>query len=111
MAIHMLNICVDMPDASPDSIPEDLSYNDQESILEMLLEQAFNIEDAIAEHDEADDNSSSLSLEMFQDVIIHADEDLIEMNNWVDHSRSVTPYKRNYSFFYLKEINPPPPKG
>lgn len=54
MALHILNCSIDTPDAQPDSIPENLSYNDIESISELVLEQMLGFENAIAEHDEHD---------------------------------------------------------
>jgi hypothetical protein len=63
MAVHILNCSVDAPDPQPDYIPEDLTYNDIESIVEWVLEDVLNIENAIPEHDE-DDNEEGFSLEM-----------------------------------------------
>lgn len=54
MALHILNCSIDTPDAHPDFIPEDLAYNDIESISELVLEQMLGFENAIAEHDEHD---------------------------------------------------------
>jgi hypothetical protein len=63
MAVHILNCSVDAPDAQPDYVPEDLFYNDVESIVEWVLEDVLNIENAIPEHDEPD-NEDGFSLEM-----------------------------------------------
>ena len=54
MAFYMLNICIDAPDALPNDIPEDLSFNDQESLIELFLEKVLGYEDAIPEHDDSD---------------------------------------------------------
>ena len=54
MAFYLLNICVDLPDALPSDVPEDLSYNDQESIIEIILEKVLGYEDAIPEHEDND---------------------------------------------------------
>lgn len=54
MALHILNCSVDSPDAHPDYVPEDLAYNDIESISELVLEQILGFENAVAEHDEHD---------------------------------------------------------
>lgn len=55
-AVVILNMSVDAPDLHDNSIPEDLSYNDIESVVEWMLEDVFAISDAIPEHD---DNDSS----------------------------------------------------
>ncbi len=59
LILHLINISVDSPDRLPKHIAEDLSFNDQESIIEMVLEQVIGIEDAIPEHDEADDETQN----------------------------------------------------
>jgi hypothetical protein len=54
LALHILNISIDTPDAGPDSVPEDLSFNDIESFAELVLENWLGIKDALPEHDESD---------------------------------------------------------
>lgn len=54
MALHILNLSVDTKDAAPDYVPEDLSINDQESFVELILEKWIGIDNAITEHDERD---------------------------------------------------------
>ena len=54
MAFYLLNICVDNPDAQPNHIPEDLSFNDQESLIEIFVEKILGYENAIAEYDDHD---------------------------------------------------------
>lgn len=60
MALYMLNICVDSPDASPYHVPQDLSYNDQESIVEIILEKVLGCEDAIPEYDDNDPDQNTI---------------------------------------------------
>lgn len=54
MALYFLNISVDTVDAFPNHIPEDLSFNDQESIIEIVVEKVLGYENAIEEHDDPD---------------------------------------------------------
>jgi hypothetical protein len=54
LALHILNISIDTPDAKPASVPEDLSFNDIESVAELVLENWLGIKDAVPEHDESD---------------------------------------------------------
>ncbi len=54
MALHLLNFCVDAPDPAPVSLPENLAYNDFESVWELLLEGGLQLADAVPEHDEPD---------------------------------------------------------
>lgn len=54
MGLYLLNISVDTADLKPKHIPEDLSFNDQESIIEIVLEKVLGYEDAIKEYDDND---------------------------------------------------------
>ena len=54
MAIHIFNLSVDTKDVAPDCIAEDLSINDQETVVEIVLEKVLGIDNAIAEQDEPD---------------------------------------------------------
>jgi hypothetical protein len=54
MALYLFNFSIDSRDANPDHIAEDLSYNDIESVFEFSLECLLGIHNAVAEHDERD---------------------------------------------------------
>ena len=55
LALHFFNFSVDPRDPNPDSIPEDLSFNEMESFTELIVENLLGWNDAFEEHDE-DDN-------------------------------------------------------
>lgn len=54
MGLYLINICVDHEDPNPEGVPEDLSYNDQESIVEIVVEQIFGYENSLKEYDDPD---------------------------------------------------------
>ncbi|WP_372755920.1 hypothetical protein [Mariniflexile sp.] len=54
MGVYLLNISVDTPDPFPENIPENLAFNDQESIVELVIEKLLGFEDAFAEYDDPD---------------------------------------------------------
>ena len=54
MGAHFLNISIDTADPNPESIPEDLTINDQESIIELIVEKVLGFENAIEEYDDYD---------------------------------------------------------
>jgi hypothetical protein len=54
MGLYLFNISVDIADPEPQHIPEDLSFNDQESFVELILEKVLGYEDAIKEVDDHD---------------------------------------------------------
>lgn len=58
MAFHVLNCSVDTPDFLPENVAEDLSYNDIESVIELVVEQVLGYENAIAEYDDNDTDSN-----------------------------------------------------
>ena len=54
MALYLLNISVDAQDPESNTIPEDLLINDQESIVELILEEVLGFQNAIPEYDDPD---------------------------------------------------------
>jgi hypothetical protein len=51
---------VDPPDGHSDAVAENLSFNEMESIVEILLENVLDIKGAISEQDESDDTGTEL---------------------------------------------------
>ena len=112
LAFHIFNFSVDTPDAKPDYIPEDLTYNDIESVAELVLEKVLNIENAIAEHDENDTEDGN-SFDLKKDfVYFHRTK--IKNDKIFDnglHIIASTEYNEQYSSQFHPEIVPPPPKS
>jgi hypothetical protein len=108
LALYLLNFSIDSRDAKPDQIPEDLSFNDIESIYEFVLETVLGLENAVAEQDEhdQDDNGSldfkKIYLNPYPTVSTLADLRTLRVTYFpVDSQRSL-------ALFY--EIDAPPPK-
>ena len=112
MAAHIFNCSVDTPDAQPDNVPEDLSYNDMESVVEVVLENFFEIQDAIAEHDENDtDDGGSFEVKKPFNFYYHTN---IKIAPVFDKGLSIvvsTNYLEQFSSQFHPEIVPPPPKA
>jgi len=112
LALHIFNFSVDTPDAKPDYIPEDLTYNDIESVAELVLEKVLNIENAIAEHDENDTEDGN-SFDLKKDFVYYfrtkIKNDKIFDNG--PHIIASTDYDEQYSSQFHPEIVPPPPKS
>jgi hypothetical protein len=112
MAVHIFNCSVDTPDAQPDYVPEDLTYNDMESVVEIVLENVLDIKDAIAEHDENDTEEGN-SFNIKKDFSFH-NRSKVEKINIFDnglHITASTDYKEQFSSQFHPEIVPPPPKA
>jgi len=113
MALHILNLSVDSPDPQPIDVPEDLEYNDMESIVEIFLELVLEIEDAIPESDDDDSTQGLLAQSGFQ-------LDCYPPNPGVDLSTGEMiaavlhgqfSYKDPYAHQFHPEVVPPPPKA
>jgi hypothetical protein len=69
MGLYFLNISVDTVDPNPEHIPEDLSINDQESIIEIIVEKILGYEDAIKEYDDHDPEDHNTQTNIKIDLI------------------------------------------
>lgn len=110
-ALHILNFSVDSPDPQPGHIPEDLNYNDMESIIEVVLEQFFEFNNVIAEHDENDtDESGGLSIKKSVEFYCYQKSisffSALNIKSRYKHGQ----YIDQYSEQFHPEIVPPPPK-
>ncbi|SEB45281.1 hypothetical protein SAMN05192540_0356 [Maribacter dokdonensis] len=110
MGLYMLNISVDTADPNPQHIPEDLTFNDQESIIEVILEQILGYENAIQEYDDndtEDHNTKKPNLKI--DLINHLSKvDHLAIgflkrsgNNFIDRNNAIL------KGFYDLDIPPP----
>ncbi|WP_051664203.1 hypothetical protein [Dyadobacter crusticola] len=62
LALHILNLSVDSPDGQPYFVAEDLSINDQESFVELVVEKILGFDDAFAEFDDPDSSNINVKL-------------------------------------------------
>jgi hypothetical protein len=112
LAIHIFNLSVDTRDSRPDYMPEDLSFNDLESVAEIVLEQVLNINDAFAEHDENDSEDMG-SIEP-EEEILFCHRFKFECVRFSRHNLKLLysdNYIEQYSSQFHPEIVPPPPKA
>lgn len=71
MGFYLLNISVDSADLNPEHIPEDLAINDQESIIEIIVEQVLGYQDAFKEYDDHDTENHNHKRSIKTDLINH----------------------------------------
>ena len=110
LAVHFLNISMDSKDSDPDSIPEDLSVNDIESISEFIAELVLGWQDAFSEHEEAD-NEGSGSPDYYK---YYFSNQLFVTSgaSWMDASGTKFLLKNSVRFDSLsRDITAPPPKA
>ncbi|MEE3243138.1 MAG: hypothetical protein VX226_00605, partial [Bacteroidota bacterium] len=81
IALYMLNICVDSPDLFPNRA-ENLNYNDQESVIELVVEQVLDLGDIIPEYDDndAEEHTSSKTSANLDYFIVDASAIAIQQN-------------------------------
>jgi len=109
LAIHILNASIDPPDAHPQSEPEDLSYNEIESFAELVAEDMMDIENAMPEHDEQDNDDgtpigSKKICEFYEKKITNT-----QLSHFAPINKNQNEYYINlYSFDYNPEVNLPP---
>jgi hypothetical protein len=109
LALHFLNLSIDSTDPNPDSVPEDLSFNDIESVTEFLAEIIFHNVNAFAEHDEKD-NSDGGSPDAFKFCCANG---LVSIESTFDFSESPKFQARSCGMFKSPPMNvsSPPPKS
>jgi len=112
LALHIFNCSADTPDPQPESVPEDLSYNDMESIVEIVLEEVLDIDNAIAETDDTDtDGDNGLNLKKGLDFSYHQSALKTLFCNTSILVCKHALYKEKYSEQFHPELTPPPPKA
>lgn len=107
MGLYLLNISVDAPEAE-EFIKQNI-FNEQESIVEIVVEQMLGYEDAISEHDEkkSEDHNQKKNSKL--------DIDIQYFSNAFFHSNftfKITNHFSNFSYRlssgFHKQITPPP---
>ncbi len=110
MGLYMLNISVDTADANPEHIPEDLSINDQESIIEILVEQVLGFDDAFEEYDDHDAEDHNKKNANKIELITHFIIDLkLSKNPIITSNQNYSDYSPFLTSGYYK-LDLPPPK-
>lgn len=110
LGLYLLNISVDVADPNSENIPEDLTINDQESIIEIIVEQILGYEDAFKEYDDADNEGQNRKTNLKIELIAqHIVEPSIEPLIIKTSKKNLT----DYIVFLTKgfqKLDIPPPK-
>ncbi|REG87891.1 hypothetical protein [Winogradskyella sediminis] len=110
MGLYLLNISVDSADPNPEHIPEDLSFNDQESIIEIILEKVLGYEDAIKEYDDHDTEDHNKQKNIKIDLLVHVIQADKFEQSLIDERKKLYPdFEARLSKGFNK-IDSPPPK-
>jgi hypothetical protein len=110
MGLYLFNISVDTADPHPEHIPEDLSFNDQESVIEIIVEQLLGYENAIKEYDDHDLEDINKQKNLHFDLLNYIS--FTESNSQIQKDGNKQ-YFYDYKFHLLNgfnEIDNPPPQ-
>lgn len=105
----IFNYSIDVSDPHGDAIKEDLSVNDIESITELILEQVFDLENFVPEHDEDDPDEKSafvkkIDIQNIGKYVLNAEFDVFRIYIPLYHV-----YREdNRSFLLVKDLTDPP---
>ena len=110
MGIYLLNISVDTADPYPDYIPEDLSYNDQESIVEIIIEKVLGFENAIEEYDDHDSEDHNKKKNVKIDFLVYESNKTESIIKYLKNKKQLFIRSKDQLTSGFKEIDSPPPK-
>lgn len=109
MGLYLLNLSVDMADPDSLHVAEDLTFNDQESIIELVVETFLGYEDAFQEFDDPDAEEQTqksqgkidLINNIFQDFLTQTAKEPLGKQKFLD-------YEEFLSIGYSNLFTPPP---
>ncbi len=110
MGLYLLNISVDTADLNPEHIPEDLSINDQESILEIVVEKILGYENAIEEYDDHDTEDHNKKTNVKIDLTNHYIAEIVFNKEFIITTRQNFPDCNTFLANGFKKLDTPPPK-
>lgn len=109
MGIYLLNLSVDMADPDSPHVSEDLTINDQESIIELVVETFLGYEDAFQEFDDPDAEEQTQKSQGKIDLINNSFRDYLTQTSQEPSGKQKF---RDYEEFLLQEFlilfTPPP---
>lgn len=109
LAAVVLNVSVDSPNYNPFSIAEDLSINEQESIIEIVLEQVMGFEDAIPEHEDPHQNDATKKNVFKFEARAEASKNTSDVVTARNDRRTVSNADEHSAYsVYLVKFSPPP---
>ncbi|MEO1053080.1 MAG: hypothetical protein AAFX87_20770 [Bacteroidota bacterium] len=110
MGLYLLNISVDTADPNPERIPEDLSFNDQESVVEIIVEQVLGYENAIKEYDDHDTEDHNRKKNVKIEVLVYQTVTNEISHQYLTEKEKLYPHYQASLTNGFKEIDSPPPE-
>lgn len=110
MGLYLFNISVDTVDSSAEQISENLSFNDQESIVEIVVEQMLGYENAIKEYDGHDNEDNNNKKNVKTDLDVHQINTILSTHQELTRDKTLYPDYEVRLTNSFKKIDSPPPK-
>jgi hypothetical protein len=111
MGIYLLNISADTADPDPEYIPEDLSVNDQESIVEIFVEKILGFENFIEEYDDHDTEDHNNKTNVKIDLVVHFTVDCTNSLFIIEQGVQRYPYFKACLTNGFHQLDFPPPES
>ncbi|AEV31791.1 hypothetical protein Oweho_0778 [Owenweeksia hongkongensis DSM 17368] len=108
LGLFLLNISVDSVDLNPQHISEDLTINDQESIIEIIIEKLLGFENFVSEYDDVDSNETEgkngpINFDTLLTNSLHSFRSC-----FIAHKLTFGNYSQSITTGYFKLLTPPP---
>lgn len=109
MGLFFLNISVDTADFNPEYFSEDLTINDQESIIEIVVEGILGYEDAIKEHEDHDRAEHNCKVNFKIDLFNRVFRESHDVPRIAENTKQMIPHiSAHISEGFDKRFSPPP---
>lgn len=109
MALYILNCSVDAPDAYAEYLPDNITLNDQDSIIEIIIEKLLGYDDVIAENDNEKETDYSIK-KMFKINCFTIPLPVLTAQNFYLYKKHNFFWKINGHVKPVFEIHSPPPE-
>lgn len=110
MGFYLLNISVDVADPNPEYVIEDLSFNDQESIIEIVVEKVLGFENAIEEYDDHDSEDHNKKIPVKLILAIRSTSYFATKKLYFYIKKHIFPNYNMYQESRFQTLDTPPPK-
>lgn len=111
LALNFLNNCVDSVDPISHGMIEDLSYNDIESVTELIAEIIFVFDNASIELEDNDAGNDGANLKEEIEYHVQHKYHPTKPHSIIEIEKCNTKIPDDYSQQYHPEVTPPPPKA
>ena len=71
MALYLFNISIDTNHSYPDGFLQEVGLNEQDSFIELILEEVLGIENALAEYDNEDSEEHRKKESRIKELLLH----------------------------------------